>query len=143
MDSGLTIGRLARAVAVPVSTVRYYERARLLKPEGRTGGNYRLYGPDSLDRLRFIRAAQAVGFTIKDVSRLLAFRDRPTAPCGEVQALIEARLGEIRRRMEDLRHARSVLVRWLEACRKRAKTGQCVVLDSLRLASRKPRRESP
>lgn len=68
--AGHTIGRLAGVAGVPVSTVRYYERAGLLRPEARTGGNYRFYGPASLARLRFIRAAQATGFGLKDIQEL-------------------------------------------------------------------------
>jgi len=64
-----TIGALARAAEVPTTTVRYYERTGLLPPEGRSGGNYRSYSVRSLERLRFIRAAQANGFTLDDVKR--------------------------------------------------------------------------
>ena len=61
MNDQYTIGELAKAAEVPSSTVRYYERARLLEPQGRTGGNYRYYTQESVHRLRFIRAAQAGG----------------------------------------------------------------------------------
>jgi DNA-binding transcriptional MerR regulator len=87
-----TIGQLAHAVGVPASTLRYYERAKLLRPDGRTGGNYRVYGASALERLRFIRAAQANGFTLDDILALLSFRDGATARCKEVQRLIKDRL---------------------------------------------------
>jgi DNA-binding transcriptional MerR regulator len=57
MEIAYTISQLARAAGVPTSAVRYYERIGLLQPHGRTGGNYRLYGKEALERLRFIRAA--------------------------------------------------------------------------------------
>ena len=87
MAKHLTIGELAGAGGVPTSTIRYYERERLLQPSSRSPSNYRLYSAADLERLRFIRAAQATGFTLHDVSKLL----RP-APCGSVQRLIEERL---------------------------------------------------
>src|SRR6266849_1946834 len=76
-----TIGRLAREAGVPAATVRYHERSRLHRPDGRTDGNYRIYGPEALERLRFIRAAQAIGLALEDITTLLDFRDGRTAPC--------------------------------------------------------------
>ncbi|MCI0657218.1 MAG: MerR family transcriptional regulator, partial [Acidobacteria bacterium] len=84
MKQRLTIGQLAKEAGVPTSTVRYYERSQILQPEGRTQGNYRIYGPGALERLRFIRAAQSHGFTLDDIESLFAFRDGGTAPCKEV-----------------------------------------------------------
>ena len=75
MDSTYTIGQLARAAALPTSTVRYYERQGLLQPARRAENNYRVYRHDMLQRLRFIRAAQATGFTLDDVRTLLALCD--------------------------------------------------------------------
>ena len=94
MRNKLTIGELANAAGVPSSTVRYYERAGLLRASARSASNYRLYSEQDLQRLRFIRAAQATGFTLLDVTQLL----RPAA-CGKVQDLIEERLKEIRTAM--------------------------------------------
>ena len=120
------IGELASAAGVPTSTVRYYERSGLLSPSGRSAGNYRLYSEEDLARLRFIRGAQATGFTLDDVHELL----RP-APCGEVQALIEARLEQVRTRMRELRHVERVLRASLETCRQHQATGRCEVIDDL------------
>ena len=86
-----TIGELAKSAGVPTSTVRYYEREGILKPSGRSASNYRLYSEEDLYRLRFIRAAQATGFTLADVTVLL----RPAA-CGDVQERIENRLAHWR-----------------------------------------------
>ena len=128
MKFGMTIGELAKAAEVPTSTVRFYEREKLLKPSGRSASNYRLYAEEDLDRLRFIRAAQATGFTLGDVKTLL----RP-APCGKVQSLIEHRLGEVERRMAELRHVERVLHGALETCREHAPSGRCKVVDDLSL----------
>ena len=89
-----TISQLAKAAETPTSTLRYYERIGLLRPEDRSPANYRLYDDESLRRLRFIRAAQTIGFTLDHVSTLLGNRDGKTPTCSEVQALIEERLAD-------------------------------------------------
>ena len=134
MDT-FTIGQLAKEANVPTSTVRYYERVGLLQPDGRSSGNYRVYGPAALKRLRFIRAAQATGFTLDDVTALLSFRDGTTAPCNEVQTLIEERLADTEQRLADLQHVQSVLTSSLKQCRRGARSGRCRVMDDLSLAA--------
>jgi DNA-binding transcriptional MerR regulator len=84
METAYTIGQIAHAAGVPPSTVRYYERIGLLSPEGRTAGNYRLYGPEALARLRFIRAAQGTGFTLEHITALLKLRDSTPSVCQDV-----------------------------------------------------------
>ncbi|MCZ6463822.1 MAG: MerR family transcriptional regulator [Proteobacteria bacterium] len=131
MATELTIGELASAAGVPVSTVRYYERKRLLRPSARSASNYRLYSGQDLERLRFIRAAQATGFTLQDVMTLL----RP-APCERVQQLIEERLAQVSVRMKELRHVQRVLRASLETCLEHEASGRCGVVDELTATSR-------
>lgn len=127
----LTIGQLADAAAVPRSTVRYYEREKLLSPSGRSRANYRLYSAEDLHRLRFIRAAQATGFALDDIRELL----RP-APCGRVQARIEARLEEVAGRIRELQHVRRVLNGALQVCLEHEQSGRCGVIDSISASAR-------
>ena len=134
MTPSYTIGELARRADVPTSTVRYYERAGILRPSGRTAGNYRLYSVDELERLRFIRAAQATGFTLENIKAIL----RPAA-CGTVQALIEERLAEVAKRTKELRHVNRVLREALEECRAHEATGRCKVVDELTATARSKR----
>lgn len=129
--SSLTIGQLADGAGVPASTVRYYERAGLLRPSARSASNYRLYSSEDLHRLRFIRAAQATGFSLDDIRELL----RP-APCGRVQARIEGRLGEVAGRIRELQHVRRVLEAALAVCRQHEQSGRCGVLDSISASAR-------
>jgi DNA-binding transcriptional MerR regulator len=131
MESAYTIGQLARAAGVPTSTVRYYERIGLLQPEARTAGNYRLYDEEALQRLHFIRAAQATGFTLEDITALLQLQDATPATCQDVQTLIEARLGDLEQRMADLRHVQRVLKATLKRCQETAWQGRCHILDTL------------
>jgi len=126
MTQLLTIGELARACDVPVSTIRYYERQGMLKPSRRSASNYRLYSDEDVHRLRFIRAAQATGFALDDIRQLL----RP-APCSKIQELIEHRLKVVEARMRELRHVRRVLGRSLDECREHERTGRCRVVDDL------------
>ena len=127
----MTIGQLAKAVDVPTSTIRYYERTDLLNATARTDGNYRVYGPEALERLRFIRAAQGVGFTLEDISTLLDFRDDDADPCGEVQGIIDERLVQLDERIVDLRHLRKVMKSYLKRCQAGQEEGHCEVIDDL------------
>ncbi len=129
----MTIGALARRAGVATSTVRYYERAGLLRPGSRSAGNYRLYSADALRRLRFIRAAQATGFTLDDITQLL----RPTS-CRRVQQLIRDRLGAVEARMKELRHVRQVLRLSLEQCLQHEASGRCEVVAELSSRAERP-----
>ena len=127
----MTIGQLAKTADVPTSTLRYYERTGLLNPTARTDGNYRIYGPEALERLRFIRAAQGVGFTLEDVSELLQFRDDDADPCGEVQGINDERLVELEERIAGLRRLRTVMKAYLKRCQAGQEEGHCEVIDDL------------
>src|SRR3954471_19542657 len=113
---GNSIGQLARAAGVATSTVRFYERRGLLKPDFRSDGNYRQYSPAALERLRFIRACQAAGFTLKDVQALLELAYSAGAPCDDVLTLARNRLADVRQKIKDLRRVERSLARSLELC---------------------------
>lgn len=130
-----TISHLAKIVGVRTTTLRYYERVGLLEPEDRSAGNYRLYGDESLRRLKFIRAAQATGFTLDDVKELLGGANKESPPCRDVQVLIEQRLAGIEERLKDLRHVRRVLKSSLAKCRRTEQAGCCHVIEALRRKS--------
>lgn len=135
MEGSLTIGRLAEAAGVPTSTVRYYERAGILRPAARSASGYRLYSEAELERLRFVRAAQATGLTLADVRELL----RP-ARCRRVQGLLEARLQEVAARRAELRRVERVLRGALRLCREHEERGRCGAVDSIARAARRRRR---
>lgn len=131
MTGSMTISLLAKDAGVPSSTIRYYERIGLVEPEDRSQGNYRLYGQESLRKVKFIRAAQAIGFTLDDVKALLSDDAGRTPKCGNVQTLIEERLDEIELRLKDLRHVRRVLTAALQKCKRQKKSDCCHVVESL------------
>jgi len=134
MARSLKISELVNAGEVPISTVRYYEREGILKSAGRSASNYRLYSQNDVERLRFIRAAQASGFALDDIRSLL----RP-APCGKVQEVIAHRLEVVEARMRELRHVRRVLRHSLDACHEHERTGRCRVVDDLTARAKRPR----
>lgn len=127
----LTIGQLAKAAGVPTTTVRYYERAGLLKPEARSGSNYRHYTSKSLHRLRFIRTAQSAGLSLDDVSSLIRLTEDRKKPCAEVQGILRQRLIEIGERMRELRSVQSAVEKALADCRCGPREGLCADIDRL------------
>lgn len=130
-----SISQLARAAGVPTSTLRYYERRRLLRPDARSAANYRVYGPAALERLSFIRAAQANGFTLEDIAILLDLRDGKNAPRKEVQQLINNRLAELETRLEELQRVKTVLRTLLTSCQRGRESEQCPVIENIRKRS--------
>lgn len=132
MGREFTIGQLARAAGVPTTTLRYYERMGLLGPEDRSAGNYRLYTEQSLRRLKFIRAAQSIGFSLQDVKTLLGTHHDKTLSCTDVQLLIRQRLAEIEQRLKDLRRVQRILRLSLQKCIETQQAGYCHVIDTLR-----------
>ncbi len=134
-----TIGRLAKAVGVNVQTVRYYERLNLLGPRARKPSGYRLYGPDEERRLRFIKNAQALGFTLHEIEELLALRVSSKARCGDVQRKAEAKLKHVEAKVRDLRSLAMALRRLIRTCRTGQPTDHCPILQAL---EQKGRREN-
>ncbi len=142
METTYTIGRLAEAAAVPVSTVRYYEHRGLLEPDRRTHARYRIYTAEGLKRLRFIKSAQSSGFTLKDIRLLLDLRDGAADPCGEVRAVVANRLAHVGTQLRELRRVERVLRETLAWCDEPRARGCCPAIEGLETAaSRVTRRE--
>lgn len=131
MTAGWTIGQLAKAVDVNVQTVRYYERLKLLNPSARRPSGYRIYGEDEERRLRFIKNAQALGFTLQEIAELLSLRVSSTARCGDVQRKAQAKLEQVERKVRDLQALARALRSLLHDCRAGQPTEQCPILTSL------------
>ena len=135
MDQQYTIGQLARAAGVPTTTLRYYERAGLVRPTMRGDNTYRLYDAQTLDVIRFIRAAQAAGFTLNDVRTLLALHAGDLALCKDVQPLIAKRLVAVSQRLKELRQIQRLLQTFLAQCRAQDQDTLCHVVDTLSSAA--------
>jgi Zn(II)-responsive transcriptional regulator len=128
----LTIGKLARQVGLGVETLRYYERRGLIEPHRRTDSGYRLYHADAGQRLRFIRRAQALGFSLDEVAELLSLSDRPGASAAEVKRLTRAKIADIESRIRDLEQMKSALSELEVRCPGHAgTTADCPILAAL------------
>ncbi|EHP41791.1 MerR family transcriptional regulator [Cupriavidus basilensis OR16] len=134
MESTLTIGQLAKAANVGVETVRYYHRCGLLPVPQRTNGAVRQYSRQSLQRLHFIRRAQALGFTLDEVRALLQLNDGST--CGTARTLAEHKLQAVEERLKDLRALRAELRNLVGQCRANSDEVSCPLIDSLCNSSR-------
>lgn len=134
--NGLTTGQVARSAQVNVETVRYYERRGLLPEPTRRPSGYRNYSPDTVRRIRFIRHAQQLGFSLQEVSELLQLRVDPETSCGEVKQRAETKSAEIERRIEDLRHMQQALVTLADTCSGEGPINACPILDALELHAR-------
>lgn len=99
----LNIGSVARLAGVPLTTVRFYERAKIVRPAGRSGANYRLYSPDAVARIRFTRRAQELGFTLREVKEVLDLRADGRSNCKRVRATASAKIDDINARIRSLR----------------------------------------
>jgi MerR family copper efflux transcriptional regulator len=130
MPQRRTIGRLAREAGVGVETIRFYERRGVLpRPPRPADGGYRHYDDEALRILRYVRLAQALGFTLKDVETLLArIGEGPGAFCSAVRATAEAKLAAVRAEQTALAEQEARLEDFLAGCRTRAATGTCPVL---------------
>ncbi len=131
MGSNLTIGKLARLAAVNVQTVRYYERIGLVRPDARRDSGYRLYTEEAARRIRFIKHAQQLGFSLAEIAQLLRLRVSKTVHCEEVRSKAEARLRIVREKIESLGKMAKVLEVLIQSCRSRALTDPCPILSSL------------
>lgn len=105
----MQISSLAEAAGVSAKTVRFYEQRGLIPPPPRTPGGYRDYPPAAVQRLRFIRDAQAAGLRLADIHGILALRDSGQAPCALVEDVIAEHLAQIEQRLTELHTTRSAL----------------------------------
>lgn len=132
--AGARIGAMARTAGVSVQTVRYYERAGLLPRPPRTPSGYRIYSPEAGARLRFIKQAQALGFSLQEVREILRLRYDGRSPCECVRGMLEEKLVRVEREMETLRRFRQELHRTLAHARKlphlpHAASGICPIIQ--------------
>jgi MerR family transcriptional regulator, copper efflux regulator len=134
-SGALTIGALANGAGVGVETVRFYERKGLLPEPPRSASGYRQYPPDTVDRLRFIRRAQRLGFSLHEISDLLELRVDEVAACGVVEARAQAKLAEVAGKIAELRSIQAALLRLVSACEAREPTSDCPIMEEFEQAA--------
>lgn len=125
----VTIGGLSTATGVKIETIRYYERAGLISPPLRTGGNYRSYAPEDVARLRFIKRTRDLGFRLEEVRALLDISVQQDRDCCEIDALATEHLAEVDRKIADLTSLRQKLSSMIASCRG-GTVGDCQILEA-------------
>jgi MerR family transcriptional regulator, copper efflux regulator len=127
MDLG--IGKLAKLAGVNIDTVRYYERNGLLAPTTRLASGYRRYGELELARLRFIRRAQKLGFSLKEINSLLSLSARRNV--AQVKRAAETKLADVEAKIADLHRVREGLALLVKACPGHGQASECPILRAL------------
>lgn len=125
---GLTIGKLARTGNVNVETIRYYQRVGLIKEPEKPPIGYRQYPADYIARIHFIKRAQPLGFTLKEIAELLLLGD---THCDDVKTLAEQKRERIEAQIKDLNIMREVLGNLIDACNSNRSIDHCSIIDAL------------
>lgn len=133
IDKQFTIGELARHAGVNIQTVHYYERRKLLLPVGRTDSGYRLYDEEALKRLRFIRHAKELGFTLEEIRGLLDLKVQSTVACERVKEKAKVKLKNVEQKIKALRSVKITLKELVKACEKRQVTEECPILKAIEM----------
>lgn len=129
--TALGIGKLAEIAATKVQTIRYYEEIGLITPSARSQGGHRLYEPQDVKRLKFIRHARELGFGIEEIRELLHLSDTPETSCAAADAIARSHLEQVEIRLKKLQALRRELKRMVEEC-SQGQVSQCRVIEVLK-----------
>jgi Hg(II)-responsive transcriptional regulator len=127
----MKIGEVASAAAVNIQTLRYYERVGLLPKPVRRPSGYRAYDRETVRRVRFIKRAQELGFTLAEIADLLALKEQSRSACEQVEARASATLVRIEEKIQDLESMRAALTEYVRTCRRPQPLGECPLLRAL------------
>jgi MerR family mercuric resistance operon transcriptional regulator len=127
----LTIGHLAREVGINLETVRFYEHQGLLPKPPRSASGYRLFPADAARRLKFIKRAQELGFSLREIRELLELRVSPRTNSAEIRRRTESKIADIESKIKTLDSMRKSLRKLAESCAACAPHSKCPILDSL------------
>lgn len=127
----LTIGKVANRAEVGIDTVRFYERKGLLAAPPRSDSGYRHYPEDTVARLRFIKKAKELGFSLKEIRELLSLRARPKGSCADVRRRTKERIDDIDQKMASLKAIRKALVGLVNECSGSGPRTECPILNAL------------
>ena len=129
-----TIGEIASRAGINISTLRFYERRGLLPAPPRNVYGHRVYDSAEVSRLRFIKRAQALGFTLAEIKELLTLRESPEANCDRIRDRAEDRLQATERQIEELLEVRASLEDIVESCRRERRSDGCPAVAVLEAA---------
>lgn len=127
----LRIGQLAKQAGVNIETIRYYERRDLIPEPPRLASGYRQYSLDYVTRIRFIKRAQELGFSLTEIADLLTLRIKSDTVCNEVQQQAEIKIADIETKIQMLQRMKSVLSDLVKACQDNQLTNECPILTAL------------
>ena len=127
----LARGKLAKRSGVNIETLRYYEKRNLIDPPRRSEAGYRLYTPADILRIRFIKNAQKLGFTLKEIRELLKLRIKINTSCDSVLKKAEHKRAEIMVKIKDLKSMKRALDQLIHKCEESIPTKDCPILESI------------
>lgn len=127
---GLTIGDVAKEAKVHIETLRYYERRGLVPRPRRSVSNYRVYAEDTVRRVRFIKGAQELGFSLKEILELLSLRAEPKTSCEDIRERAEAKITDIEAKMASLQAMKQALAKLIMECSGSGPITECPILES-------------
>ena len=130
MDN-LTVSQVAKQGGVNLQTVRYYERQGLLAPTSRTDSGYRIYQRDTVRRLRFIKRAQDLGFSLSEIQELLSLRVDANATSADIRKRAQAKLADIEQKIRHLEAIHASLAQLIQNCQGCGPAAECPILDNL------------
>jgi Cd(II)/Pb(II)-responsive transcriptional regulator len=131
METNMKIGELARLAQCTVETVRYYEKEGLLPLTGRSAANYREYGPEHVERLRFIRNCRALDMSHEEIRALLTLADRPIENCGAVNSVFDQHITHVDERIRELTALKEQLTKLRRRCQSEQSLESCGILQGL------------
>jgi Cd(II)/Pb(II)-responsive transcriptional regulator len=134
----MKIGELAQVAQCTVETIRYYEKAGLLPAPARTAGNFRVYGPEHTERLRFIRHCRALDMSHEEIHTLLGLADQPAQGCGAVNAVFDHHIAHVEARMRELVQLKQQLTDLRRQCTSEQAVQSCGILKGLAAMSALP-----
>ncbi len=129
--NGFTIGKLAKASGISVDSLRYYERLELLNPQSRSRAGYRMYSESDVQRIRFIKRCQGLGFSLMEIKRLLEFGTSEDATAADVLELTESKIAEQKEKISALRRIRRALTKVAQHCPGEGPVEQCPIFKFL------------
>ena len=127
----MTRGEVAARTGVNIETIRYYEQRGLIPKPPRTASGYRKYTEDYVERIRFIKRAQELGFTLKEIIELLSLRVDPDTDRSEVKQRAEAKIVDIEEKIHDLERMKHALTNLVATCNGCGPTSECPILEAM------------
>lgn len=127
----MTIGKVAEMAKTSIDTIRFYEKSGLVPPPPRKASGYRMYGPDTVFRLKFIHNAKELGFTLKEIREILQLKKTSGDPCEPVQKLAEDKVRTVKEKVRRLRRIQRALEHLIAVCKNPDHDFDCPILDFL------------